>query len=79
MAYKRKTWQEKLHIDKQAHIEKIDKDFADIPAGCKMLVATPLIVDAYIRNIPKGSSTTLQQMRKDLASEYNADYTCPIT
>jgi hypothetical protein len=79
MAYKRKTWHEKLHINRELEIEKIDKDFADIPAGCKMLIATPLIVDQYIRHIPKGSSTTLQQMRKDLAAEYHADYTCPIT
>ena len=79
MAYKRKSWQEKLHIDKEAVVKKIDEDFADIPAGSTMLIATPLIVDKYIRSIPKGSSTTLQQMRKDLAAEYHATYTCPVT
>jgi len=79
MAYKRKSWQEKLHIDKKAEVKKNDADFADIPAGCTMLIATPLIVDKYIRNISKGSETTLQQMRKDLAAEYNAEYTCPVT
>lgn len=79
MAYKRKSWQEKLHIDKEAEVKKIDDDFADIPAGSTMLIATPLIVDKYIRSIPKGTSTTLQQMRKDLAAEYHAAYTCPVT
>ncbi len=44
-----------------------------------MLVATPEIVDAYIRHIPGGTHTSLQQMRKDLAAEYNAQYCCPIT
>jgi hypothetical protein len=44
-----------------------------------MLIATPLIVDKYVRNIPKGSETSLRQMRKDLAAEYHAAYTCPIT
>lgn len=60
-------------------IEKTDKDFADIPAGVKMLIATPAIIDAYVRQIPKGVHTSLQQMRKDLAAEYRADYTCPVT
>ncbi|MFI4962682.1 MAG: hypothetical protein ACHP6H_02365 [Legionellales bacterium] len=79
MAYKRKTWQEKLHNGKVSKIEVLDKNFADIPKGATMLIATPEIVDAYIRNIPKGTHTGLQQMRKDLAAEYNAQYCCPVT
>lgn len=79
MAYKRKTWQEKLHNGHPWKVEVVDKKFADIPEGASMLVATPEIVDAYIRNIPVGTQTTLQQMRKDLAAEYNAQYCCPIT
>ncbi|MBS1773492.1 MAG: hypothetical protein JST82_11590 [Bacteroidetes bacterium] len=79
MTYKRKTWAEKMKPGMKPHVEKVDKDFADIPAGASMLIATPEIVDAYIRHIPKGSHTSLQQMRKDLAIEYNAEYTCPVT
>ena len=44
-----------------------------------MFIATPMLVDAYIRNIPKGVHTSLQQMRKDLAAEHGAEYSCPIT
>jgi hypothetical protein len=79
MAYIRKTWAEKMNPGSEPKIEKTDKDFADIPAGVKMLIATPAIVDAYVRHIPKGVHTSLQQMRKDLAAEYRADYTCPVT
>jgi hypothetical protein len=79
MTYKKKTWAEKMNPDAQHKIEKTDKTFADIPKGSKMLIATPKIVEEYVKNIPKGRGTTLQQMRKDLAAEYNADYTCPIT
>jgi len=79
MAYKRKTWEQKMHNGREAVIERIDKSFTDIPAGSKMLIATPEIVDEYIRNIPKGVHTSLQQMRKNLAATYHADYTCPIT
>jgi hypothetical protein len=77
--YKRKSWQEKLHVDKKAEVKKNEFDFADIPAGSKMLIATPLIVDEYIRQIPKGHFTDIKQIRKDLAAEYKAEYTCPVT
>lgn len=79
MAYKRKSWQEKLHVDKDAEVKKTDSGFADIPEGSTMLIPTPLMVDEYVRGIPKGSETTLQQMRKDLAAKCHAQYTCPIT
>lgn len=78
-AHKRKSWQEKLHINRDAKIEKTQKRFADIPEGSTMLIATPLIMDAYIRQIPKGHFTDIKQIRKDLAAEYNAAYTCPVT
>ncbi|NCU04652.1 MAG: hypothetical protein GXC73_11765, partial [Chitinophagaceae bacterium] len=48
-AYKRKTWIEKRDLSKEAKVEVLDKDFADMKTGEKMLVATPQIVDAYIR------------------------------
>jgi len=79
MAYKRKTWREKLHNGHLWKVEVVDKKFADIPEGATMLVPTPEMVDAYIRNIPEGTQTSLQQMRKDLAAECNAQYCCPIT
>jgi len=76
---KGKSWSEKLTHAKEPQVKRIEKDFADIPAGAKMLIATPKIIDNYIRQIPKGKSTTLQTMRKDLAHEYHAEYTCPVT
>ena len=79
MAYKRKTWQEKLHNNHPDKVEVVDKQFADIPAGASMYIATPEIVDTYIRNIPKGTHTSLQKMRKDLAAELNTEYCCPVT
>ncbi len=79
MAYKRKTWQEKLHNGHPDKVEVTDKQFADVPAGATMYIATPEIVDAYIRAIPEGTHTSLQQMRKDLAAQHNAEYSCPIT
>ena len=79
MAYQRKTWAEKMKPGADPEVKRIDKAFADIPEHASMLIATPGIVDAYLRHIPKGQSTSLQQMRKDLAAEYHAEYTCPVT
>jgi hypothetical protein len=74
-----KTWTEKLQAAKVAKVKRIDIDFADIPAGSNMFIATPQIVNDYIKQIPKGKSVTLKAIRKDLAVENNADYTCPVS
>lgn len=78
-AYKRKSWIEKRDLQKEAEVKRLDADFADMKAGEKMLIATPQIVDDYIRHIPKGTETSLVQMRKDLAAAFHADKTCPVT
>jgi len=79
MATKAKTWQDKLNVDKPIKIEVLQKKFADIPEGGRMLIATPKMMDAYVKQIPKGKSVTTATIRKDLAVEHNAEYTCPVT
>lgn len=79
MAYKKKSWTDKMKTTAEYKIERTDKSFADIPEGSKMLIATPKIVEDYLKHIPEGTHTSLQQMRKDLAAEYGAEYTCPVT
>ena len=76
---KRKTWEEKLNIDRKPVIEKADKSFGGIQAGQIMLIPTPRVVDAYIRQIPRGSHVNMTTIRKDLAAEYHAEVTCPLT
>jgi hypothetical protein len=75
---KGKTWSDKLGGDKLPEVRKNEKGFADIPPGSTMLIATAKIVDDYVRQIPKGKEVTLQTMRKDLAVQYNAEYSCPV-
>lgn len=78
-AYKRKSWQEKLRIERQPQIERSDKDFAGIKTGQMMLIPTPMLIDAYIRQIPQGKEVDVATLRKDLAAEYHAEVTCPLT
>ena len=44
-----------------------------------MLVATPAVVDGYIRDITRGQRSDLTRMRRDLAVQFHADKTCPVT
>jgi len=76
---KKKTWIEKRDADKKPVVKVLEKKFADIEEGDRMLIATPTIFDAYVKNIPEGTGTELSTIRKDLAIEYNADKTCPVT
>jgi alkylated DNA nucleotide flippase Atl1 len=48
------------------------------PPG-KMLVSTPLELEAYIRRIPEGRVLTTSALRAVLARDARADYTCPVT
>jgi len=76
---KRKTWIEKRDIEKKPEVKRIEKDFADIPAGSTMLIATPQVIDDYVRSISEGRSLDIKTIRKDLAMEHGADFTCPVT
>ena len=38
-----------------------------------MFIATPLIIDEYVKRIPFGKSTQLTTMRDNLAIKYKAD------
>lgn len=76
----KKSWLEKLNDDtKKIEIKKLEKEYAGMPAGSTMLIATPVIIDEYIRNIPSGKESTIPHMRNDLAIAHHADFTCPLT
>lgn len=74
-----KTWIEKRDCKKGYQIKTIKKKFADIPEGSRMFIATPQIVNEYIKQIPYGKTVALSQLRNDLAIAYGADKTCPVT
>ena len=75
----KKNWLDKLNEKKEPKIKRIEIDFADIPSGSNMLIATPKIIDKYIKEIGFGKRIDTKTLRKDLAIEHNADYTCPVT
>jgi hypothetical protein len=74
-----KTWKQKLDSGKPAHVEVLSKRFGGAAEGAKMLVATPLLVDSYMRSVPKGERRTVSRMKDDLAAAHGADICCPIS
>jgi len=79
MASKKKSWVEKRNCGKAPHIKVIDKVFAGIPAGSKLLISSPLEIDAFVRDIHKGAQINPAEMRQTLAKRHKADATCPVS
>ncbi len=74
-----KSWTEKLNEDKQPVKKHIDKAFAGMPAGCLMYISTPQEIDGYIRQLKPGQFIDGKQLRAELATKHQAEYTCPVT
>ena len=52
-----------------ARVKRTEKAFTDIPEHSLMLIPTPVIIDAYIKQIPKGRAMDV----------YNAAMTSPLS
>ena len=63
----KKSWIEKRDCEKSFKIKTIDKKFADIPKGSRMLIASPPIIDEYVKSILYGEFIEPVKMRDDLA------------
>ena len=74
-----KTALEKLAQKKDKKIVVLDHEFAGIKAGQRMFVATPQIVDRYIRSIPYGESRSIVRLRNELARRHRCDAACPMS
>ncbi len=74
-----KTWAEKRKA-KPPHTVTLDKDFAGVAAGSRLLISCPLELEEYLRkHVPAGTTKEIQQMRRELATLHNADATCPVS
>ena len=47
--------------------------------GRRVLVPTPFLVDSLLRKVKKGNLITVTQIREQLAKDFGADSTCPLT
>lgn len=79
MAAKKKSWMDKMAHPAMPEVKRIDVAYAGAPAGSKMLIPTPRLIDAYLRQIPPAQTVAPEVMRRDLAAEQSADFSCPLT
>jgi hypothetical protein len=77
----RKSWREKLE-NPPPGLPKVvngpatwEKRFG----SRRVLVPTPLLVDGLIGKIKRGKLITVKQIREQLAKDFKADSTCPLT
>ena len=74
-----KSWSEKFESKSTHDIKIIEKDFWGQKVGDRMLIPTPKLIEDYVDESEKGTFIDPLQMRKDLAAELGADFTCPMT
>ncbi len=74
-----KSAKEHLHSNKRPKMVVLEKDFAGVKKGQKLFVATPKIVDDYIKKIPYGETRTIERMRRELARRRKCDASCPVS
>lgn len=72
-------WRTMLAKKKSPKVVVLEKDFAGIAAGSKLFVATPRIIDDYIRDIPPGQTRTIERLRNELARKHQCTATCPVS
>lgn len=74
-----KTWKQKLDDGRSPEVETLEKPFGGAQPGAKMLVATPRLVERYMRGVPSGAAQSVPQMREALAKAHGADIACPLS
>ena len=60
-------------------VKTIEKNFADLKAGERILISSPRSIANYIEIILYGTEKPVKLMRRELAENANADNTCPLT
>lgn len=76
--YRKKTWTERMNTGRMAAWKIAETTVGDIPAGSKVLICNPVMVDAAIRRIPAGEFPDIASLRETVGAEYEAEYVCPI-
>ena len=73
------TSTEKINKKYTEVVEIIEKNFADLKAGEKMLISSPRSIANYVAKIPFGTEKSVKLIQRELAENTKADNTCPLT
>lgn len=76
----KRSFTEKLMDDKDLpKVERIEKRHEARLGKGTMLIAAPREVDALMRQVGRGTLTTIDELRRALAAHHGATMTCPMT
>ena len=75
----KKTWAEKFEYPTQPTVQVVDKAMLGITPGQKMHISTPREIAEAVKQVKKGSTLTVAELRTQLAQAHQADVTCPLT
>jgi alkylated DNA nucleotide flippase Atl1 len=80
MAYRRKTWAEKLADSKGLpKVGRIEGKMTRKWGEGTMVIPAPIEVDEMMREVKRGQVVTINELRAALAEKHNVDVGCPIT
>jgi alkylated DNA nucleotide flippase Atl1 len=80
MAGKKKTWCQKLEDSKDLpRVEKITEKMSKRWGTGTVVIPAPIEVDEFMRKVPEGKLTTINDIRAALAKRHKATIGCPIT
>ena len=74
----RVPWRQKIEHSPEPRIVQIEPGRSRAGSG-RMLISSPIRVEEIVKAIPEGEVMTIGQIRRKLADEARADFTCPIT
>ncbi len=79
MAYRKKTWKEKLaDVKGLPRIVKLDAKLRKLWKAETCVIPAPHEVDALMKKVPRGKLITINQIRETLARKHGAEIGCPI-
>lgn len=74
----RVPWREKMERLQEPKLVRIPPKMSQWGKGM-MLIPTRKLVDAIVRQVPRGRLVTVGEIRRKLAANFSADVTCPLT
>lgn len=80
MTRPKKSWKEKLADDKGLpRVEQITDKLSPSWGTGTVVIPAPGEVDEFMRKVPRGRVTTINEIREALAKRHHATIGCPIT
>jgi hypothetical protein len=70
---------ERLQAAAQPEVKPVPSHRKNWFPGQTMLIPTAQQIDDFVRAIPYGQRIDITAMRKQMAAEYKANFTCPVT